>query len=118
MLTTLGNYEPFRTHRLEPAGRQPADPVVSHTCACPSGIAAAFAREVDYDPGTFAADEDVEVLGRTQLRKVGSSPASSSPFLVARASSEVIGSHNDIWTPAFADFMAALILRTDALLAR
>lgn len=116
MLTTLGNYGPFVTHRLELAGPAEAAPERTLSCSCASMVAGAFARAAEYEAEAFSADEDVEVLGRTQLVRTGSGPQAVSPFPVVRASAAVIGSHNDIWTPPFADFMAALILRTDALL--
>jgi pimeloyl-ACP methyl ester carboxylesterase len=116
MITTIGNYEPYATHRLEPARAVASGEERGEECTCGSNIASIFAAEADYDVSAFSADEDVEMFGRTRLRKIAAGPQAVSPFPVIRASSDVIAGHNDIWSPAFAEFMAALILRTDALM--
>lgn len=118
MLSTIGNYAPFSTHRLELASQPATVAARDMACLCPAQLGEVFTRESEFRADEFSAVDTEEVFGATKLVRTGAGPQGDSPFAVVRASSAVIGGHSDIWSRPFAEFMAALILRTDALLLR
>ena len=121
MLTTVGNYGNFATHRLdlveEPAQGSRGASAAQGECVCQVGISEVFAQNAAFRaPVQTPADE--EFFGNTKLTRIADNPQAKSPFIVVRADRRVISDHNDIWSRPFVEFMASLITRTDALLAR
>jgi hypothetical protein len=121
MLTTIGNYRDFATHRLDlvesPSPMATAGGAAGGDCVCQAAIREAFAQNAAFRAPPPAASDD-EFLGNTRLTRIAESPQAISPFIVVRADRRVISDHNDIWSRPFVEFMASLITRTDALLPR
>jgi hypothetical protein len=120
MLRTAGNYRPFATHRLDlpTAAATTAAPAAAGECRCQTSIREAFTVNNAAFLAAAATADDEEYFGRTRLTRIADSPQAGSPCILVRADRAVIADHNDIWSTPFVEFMASLITRTDALLAR
>jgi len=127
IVTAVGNYQPFWTHRLtakEPAQVHPAKDVFgahSGPCACKlpvSGVGDGEARELvalfDGRTGRTAASPGEPVpYGRATLTPVKKLDPRN-PFWVVRASDEVIHGHSGIFTDPLLDFVRGLIVSASA----
>jgi hypothetical protein len=87
--TTLGNYEEFFTHLLAP----------SRHGSC--NAAGKFQASEQFEAGGLCLQR--QAFGRDRL------VYPYNPFIVARASREVMGGHNDIWNPTFSNWLFRLI---------
>jgi hypothetical protein len=123
MLRTVGNYAGFATHRLDEPSPPSSDPAAAeqNECLCPTNVRRAFAPSTPVavrTAGLAAPGTDEEYFGNTRLTRIADNPQAKSPFIVVRADRGVIADHNDIWSRPFVEFLASVITRTDALLAR
>ena len=119
MLRTVGNYAPFATHRLDlPKAGGPAAAAPGNGCRCQTVVREAFAANAAAFRAAASAGDEEEYFGRTRLTRLADNPQARSPCILVRADRAVIADHNDIWSPPFVEFIASLVTRTDALLAR
>ncbi|VVQ23678.1 hypothetical protein [Pseudomonas fluorescens] len=78
--TTLGNYEPYRTHHLSHADNLPSSSGIWYDSFCESGLCL-----------------------------VRDDPIKGYPFLVAKTDASVLDGHNGIWSPSFRKWLADFI---------
>jgi dienelactone hydrolase len=102
-LTTIGNYEPYRTHELSRVSKDKC-----HTRS-EGGLSEAFYTDgmclMRVENPSHLDDDD-----RPSFQP-------SNPFIVARTSKDIINGHNGIWAPTFSEwlfqFVNALVERRD-----
>ena len=122
IVTAVGNYEPFWTHRLTaadlPAGPRPAPRAAAKTaCRCDLPVETIDPAEAAYltslVAGRAAAGESPAGMearyGRALLTTVKRVDPRN-PFWVVRASDEVIHGHNGIFTTYLIDFIRRVII--------
>jgi hypothetical protein len=120
IVTAVGNYEPFWTHRL--TAREPppkAAEVVSRSsrCSCELPLDSIDEAEAKYlgslvSGGAVRADASAGVVtpyGRAVLTTLKPIDPNS-PFWVVRASNEVVQGHNGIFTTYLIDFVRRVII--------
>jgi hypothetical protein len=125
----LGHFEPYVTHVLDFSGKHPALPgqgapvspeivqqcglqkeleegTVRDRCGCSYNLFSG-SRAVESDPQLVRAGQGSVTApdGVVQLRPIGAAPQQHVPFLVAKASPELINGHNDIYNPNFVAFL-------------
>jgi hypothetical protein len=98
-LQTLGNYSPFRTHRLAKA--------VESQCRASEG--GGFAERLflgglclQREPERRDEGEDGEPTNMLPVQRFN-------PFIVAQTTSDIIADHNDIWNPVFENWLFEMI---------
>jgi pimeloyl-ACP methyl ester carboxylesterase len=99
--TTLGNYTPYRSHRLEISTGVSCNPIG------PAGMSESFDKA-----GLClrrVKREEIEKLSPDERNKVRSTYQPFNPFIVATTPGEVISGHGDIWNPKFTGWMFELI---------
>jgi hypothetical protein len=130
LVTSIGNYEPFWTHRLTAAappaeryGGSPRDifPVRRRDCGCDLSVEPMSMEEAAYLTSLLRG-------GRPRAPTDPSAPAPYGrallsclkpidprhPFWVVRASDEVVHGHNGIFTTYLADFVRRVIIEASA----
>jgi len=90
--TTIGHFDPYLTHRLNPGPAIERDNLL----------------ELKEEWETQSADVPLEFNG-SELRSLGRTTPLN-PYLNVQVDKSLIPNHNDIWGTAIQDFVAELIL--------
>jgi hypothetical protein len=126
LVTAVGNYEPFWTHRLTPRETPPPAPgkreskAMSRRCSCELPVDPIEAAEAQYLESLVAGGQRLEApagaavpYGRamlTTLRPIDP----NNPFWVVRASDDVVRGHSGIFTTYLLDFVRRIIIEASS----
>src|SRR5262249_28167115 len=126
IVTAVGNYSPFWTHRLTAAAPGPQSSsrrdrfgAASPTCACKLALEPVSPAEASYLRSIVMAQAKPSLepasaapYGRallTRLKEVG-----PHPFWMVRASDDVVHGHSGIFTTYLLDFLRHVLIETNA----
>ena len=130
--TTLGNYEPYRTHDANVASQEARSTLLPDIIeldeAVDRGPADCRCSYINVDSMTFSdlqqladleesnffiIDSDRARYGDVELTSTGNGGAPENPFYVIGATDEIVTKHNGIYNRVFLDFLRYFILASD-----